>query len=59
MPQPVTVYRGETAVHNVYPSELQAWLEDGWTTEPQPTPQAEEKTVKRTSRKATTETVAE
>lgn len=48
MPQPVTVYRGSEVAHNVYLSELQAWLDDGWSTEPQP----EEKTVKKTSRKS-------
>lgn len=47
MPQPITVYRGSESVPNVYLSELQAWLDNGWSTEPQP----EEKPVKKTGKK--------
>jgi len=49
MPQPITLYKGSESVANVYPSELKAWLEDGWSTEPQ----VEDKVVKKTSKKTT------
>ncbi len=52
MPQPITVYRGSESVPNVYLSELQAWLADGWSTEPQP----EEKPVKKTTKKVSPQT---
>lgn len=54
MAQPVTVYRGSESVANVYPSELAAWLDEGWSTEPQ----SQEKPVKKTTKKVT-ETVDE
>jgi hypothetical protein len=44
MPQPVVLHKGTEIVHNVYLSELQAWLDDGWAiSEPQT---IEEKPVK-------------
>ena len=34
MPRPLTVYKDGQSVANVYPSELEAWLKQGWATEP-------------------------
>jgi len=39
MPRPLTVYKEGKSVSSVYPSELQAWLDQGWTTEPAPEPE--------------------
>lgn len=49
MAQPLTLYRGSEIAHNVYPSEVQSWLDDGWSTEPQP----EEKPARKTTKKST------
>jgi hypothetical protein len=49
MPQPVVLYKGSEIAHNVYLSELQAWLDDGWSMEPQV---VEEKPVKQPRKKA-------
>lgn len=34
MPAPHTVYKGDKAVGSVYPSDLQGWLDDGWSLTP-------------------------
>lgn len=33
MARPYTVYKGDRSVSNVYGSELQSWLNNGWSTE--------------------------
>lgn len=33
MPRPLTVFKNGKSVSNVYHSELQAWLDDGWSLE--------------------------
>lgn len=39
MPRPLTVYKDGKSVPNVYPSEVQAWLDDGWALDPKPEPE--------------------
>lgn len=51
MPQPITLYKGTETAHNIYLSELQSWLDLGWSREPQP----EEKPAKKTTSKKVVE----
>jgi hypothetical protein len=39
MPKTITVYKNGDTIKNVYPCELQAWLDDGATIEPIATPE--------------------
>ena len=34
MPNPVTVFKEDKMQKNVYPSELHAWIKEGWSTQP-------------------------
>lgn len=43
MPQTITMYKGDRSVSNIYPSERESWIAQGWSETPQPIKESEPK----------------